>query len=249
MKRIVAFGAGLLVWASLAVGQEIGVMADADTGEVVVPVAVETRLALADTASQPGHQHSYTVITNVPAAWLYRLTNNAGTDIALAQTNAAAAVSETEVPTTGWVDRRGYLTEETDPRLPAHSTAGNLLRSTGDAWESWVPTYVPYTGATADVELGLHNLSGRIVYGGTWDYGSFLHHYVDGFGDSYGAVSLFGLDKAEPTPNVIEARIWLTTAGELTANQPWDIAVVDATAASQPVPPPSQGHINWQRKA
>lgn len=31
---------------------------------------------------------------------------------------------------------------ELDPRLPAHGTAGNLLRSTGAAWQSWTPNYL-----------------------------------------------------------------------------------------------------------
>jgi hypothetical protein len=41
-------------------------------------------------------------------------------------------------------DTNTYLTSfsETDPRLPAHSTAGNLLRSSGVAWESWTPDFL-----------------------------------------------------------------------------------------------------------
>jgi uncharacterized protein (TIGR02145 family) len=43
-----------------------------------------------------------------------------------------------------WTNDSGYLTSytENDPRLPTHSTSGNLLQSNGTAWVSWTPNYL-----------------------------------------------------------------------------------------------------------
>lgn len=70
-------------------------------------------------------------------------------------------------------DTNTYLTAETDPRLPAHSTDGNVLQSTGAAWESGV--------------LDIHT---SVLFGGT----SFLH-------STGGADNLFiGVDAGDDGP-------------------------------------------------
>jgi len=92
------------------------------------------------------------------------------------------------------LDTNTYLTSytETDPRLPAAGTSGNLLQSNGSAWTSWTPNYltanqtitlggdVTGSGTTSidttisdnsvdgtDIALGLDALGDMMYYDGT----------------------------------------------------------------------------------
>jgi uncharacterized protein (TIGR02145 family) len=97
-----------------------------------------------------------TSITNNSANWntAYGWGNHSGLYLTLAGTatnsalleNHAASYFQTALGFTPYnaTNPAGYISSytETDPRLPAVGTSGNLLKSDGSAWTSWTPNYL-----------------------------------------------------------------------------------------------------------
>ena len=124
-----------------------------------------------------------------------------------------------------------YLTEETDPRLPAHSTSGNLLQSDGNAWTSWTPDYITGVdwddigGDQSDVLVsGFDNDAGFTDFSPAdlaTDYGTDLTALTNAIDDKVPLVSTNNLTVTTSggitTPNmIIETGVGVSAGGNLT---------------------------------
>ena len=126
-----------------------------------------------------------------------------GSPIGTAYLNSSVALSGENI--SQFINDSGYLTSyaETDPRLPAAGTSGNLLRSNGTSWTSWTPNYLtsftetdPLFAASAAAGItGTNVANWNTAYG--WGNHATQGYITDGntnWDNSYGFITASSAD-------------------------------------------------------